>query len=130
MRKRPKFVKYLIMIIVLLLLGGAQFFASYSLGKGLNLIDKISAKDYKVYKASLISLKSGNLTKVSDITKDTKIGRVSEDAEDGNNVYELSEEIIKKNDNISEDNIVSYDEPITMLYELYEGKNKCSICIR
>ena len=122
MRKRPKFVKYLIMIIVLLLLGGAQFFASYSLGKGLNLIDKISAKDYKVYKASLISLKSGNLTKVSDITKDTKIGRVSEDAEDGNNVYELSEEIIKKNDNISEDNIVSYDEPITMLYELYEGK--------
>lgn len=120
MRKRPKVIKYIILILVLLVLGGAQFFISYSLGKGLNLIDNISAKDYKIYKTSLITLKSSNIAKVSDITKDTKIGRVSDEEDIENHV--LTEEIIKKHDNISEKNIVDYDEPITMLYELYEGK--------
>ena len=120
MRKRPKLVKYLILIIVLIILGGVQFFISYSVGKGLNLIDSISAKDYKLYKTSLIAIKNGKIAKVSDINKDTKIGRVSDEEDIENNV--LSEEIIDKHKNISEDNIKDYDEPITMLYELYEGK--------
>ena len=119
MRKKAKVIKYIVMILVLIILGGVQFFISYSLGKGLNLIDNISRKDTKVYKTSLIALKSSNLTKVSDITDDTKIGMVSDEEDVENNI--LAKELQEK-DKISDKSIKDYEDPVTMLYELYEGK--------
>ena len=119
MRKRPKTIKYTILCIVLLVLGGVQFFISYNIGKGLGFISNISTKEYKTYKTSLIALKSSNITKVSDITSETKIGRVNDENDIEN--YVLAKEIMKKDD-IDESTIKNYDDPITMLYELYEGK--------
>ncbi len=119
MRKKPKIGKYLLMTLVIIILGIAQFFVGYTINKGLNVVNSISDKKYKTYKTSLVALKSGSISKVKDITGDTKIGRVSDSDDVENNM--LSEEIIEKN-KISDDQIVDYDDPITLLYDLYEGK--------
>ncbi len=118
-RRRTKLWKYLLMILIIIILGGAQFFAAYTISKGLNVVNNISTKKYKTYKTSLVALSSGKITKIADITSSTKIGRVSDTDDIENNV--LSEEIMTKN-KISDNQIVDYDDPITLLYELYEGK--------
>ena len=120
MKRKTLLRKYVIFTIVLLLIGALQLFVGYTLNKGLNVIDKISLKEYKTYKTSLVALKDGNLSKVSDIKSTTKIGRVSDKNDIENNV--LSKYIMDKHD-ISEDQIVDYDDPITLLYDLYEKKD-------
>ena len=120
MKRKTLLRKYIGFMFILIILGGTQFFIAYTLNKGLNVIDKISTKDYKTYKTSLVTLKDGNLKKVSDITDSTKIGRVSDKNDIENN--KLSEYIMDKRD-ISEDQIVDYDDPITLLYDLYEKKD-------
>ncbi|MBQ9023711.1 MAG: LCP family protein [Bacilli bacterium] len=120
MKRKTLLRKYIIFTLVLLIFGGLQFFIGYTINKGLNVIDKISNKEYKIYKTSLVALKDGNIQKVSDITDSTKIGRVSDEDDIENNV--LSKHIMEKDD-ISEDQIVDYDDPITLLYDLYEKKD-------
>ena len=117
MKRKTLLRKYIVFTFLLLILGGAQFFGAYTINKGLNFIDNISSKDYKIYKTSLIALKDGKLQKVSDITSETKIGRVSDTDDIENN--QLSKYIMKKN-KIKDDQIVDYDDPITLLYSLYE----------
>ena len=109
--------KYIGYILLLLIFGGIQFFIGYTLNRGLNVVDNISSKDYKVYKTSLITMADSNLKKVTDITEGTKIGRVKDSNDIENN--KLSQNIIDKY-NIKEDSIVDYDDPITLMYELYE----------
>lgn len=120
MKRKTLLRKYIVFTLVLLIFGGAQFFAAYTINKGLNFISNISTKDTKVYKTSLIALKNGKLKKVSDITSETKIGRVSDTEDIENN--QLSKYIMKKN-KIKDDQIVDYDDPITLLYSLYENKD-------
>lgn len=119
LKRRTLLRKYIVFTFVLLIFGALQFFIAYTINKGLNVIDNISTKQYKTYKTSLIALKDGNIKKVSDIKDSTKIGRVSDTSDIENN--QLSEYIMDKR-NISEDQIVDYDDPITLLYDLYEKK--------
>ena len=123
LKSKGKLGKYIMMLFLLLILGAGEFFIAYTINKGLNLVDNISTQKYKTYKTSLVTMKSGNIKKVSDISSDTKIGRIT-DEEDIEN-YVLTKNIMKK-DKLSEDQIVDYDDPITMLYELYEGKINCA----
>ena len=118
MRFKPLLRKYIVFIFIILVLGAGEFFVAYTINKGLDVVDNISTKEYKVYKTSLVAM-SGRYTKVDDITFEAKIGRVSDEEDIENNV--LSKNIMEK-DNISESQIVDYDDPITLLYELYEGK--------
>ena len=116
LRRKTLLRKYILFTLLLLIFGGLQFFIAYTINKGLNVIDQISTKEYKIYKTSLVALKDGNIKKVSDITESTKIGRVSDTNDIENN--RLSEYIMDKR-KISEDQIVDYDDPITLLYDLY-----------
>ena len=118
MRHRPTFKRCIITILLLLIFGGVQFFVAYTLNKGLDVVDNISTQKYKTYKTSLIAMK-GKLSSKSDIKDSTKIGRVK-DEEDIEN-YVLSKEIMANN-NIKDSQIIDYEDPITLLYELYEGK--------
>ena len=94
MRRKPLKRKYFAFIFTILLLGAAQYFVSYTIDKGLSVVDNISVKKVKTYSTSLITLNTSTLSSVSDITGDTKIGRIS----DKKNIegYVLTKEIIKK----------------------------------
>ena len=117
-RKKLLVKKYLLLDFLLILFGIIEFFIGYTISKGLNVVDNISVQKYKNYSTSLITLKSNNLT-LESIDNETKIGRIT-DTEDIEN-YVLTEELIEK-DKIDIGQIVDYDDPITMLYELYENK--------
>ena len=117
-RKKILVKKYLLLDFLLILFGIIEFFIGYTISKGLNVVDNISVQKYKNYSTSLITLKSNNLT-LESIDNETKIGRIT-DTEDIEN-YVLTEELIEK-DKIDISQIVDYDDPITMLYELYENK--------
>ena len=118
LRHRPSLKKIIVTIFLLLIFGGLQFFVAYTLNKGLDVVDNISTQKYKTYKTSLIAM-NGKLSSKADIKDSTKIGRVK-DEEDIEN-YVLTKEIMSK-DNIKESQIIDYEDPITLLYELYEGK--------
>ena len=117
--RKPLLSKYVILLFIILILGGTEYFLSYSLGKGLSVVDHISVKKYKTYSTSIVALKDGKLKEIKDITKDTKIGRV--DNKDDIEGYKLTKYLIKK-DSISNDSIEKYDDPISMLYDLYDQK--------
>lgn len=119
MRKKPLLSKYILYILLILVMGTVEYFIAYTINQGLKVVDNISLKNYKTYSTSLISLSSGNIHSVSDLTSSSKIGRVSNKSSvEG---YKLTKNIIKNN-NISESSIVDYDEPVSMLYDLYDGK--------
>ena len=115
---RPLFTRYLIFLLIVLAGGTLEYFIAFTINKGLNVVDNISVGKYKTYSTSLVALKDGNLSKVSDITSDTKIGRVKNEKDvEG---YILTKDLIKKDKIDSE--IVDYDDPISMLYDLYDKK--------
>lgn len=116
---RPLIGKYLSFLIIIILFGSIEYFIGFTINKGLKVVENISVGKYKTYSTSLVTMKSSNITSPSDITIKTKIGRISnkKDVEG----YVLTKDLIKK-DKIEEDSIVDYDDPISMLYDLYENK--------
>jgi LCP family protein required for cell wall assembly len=117
LRKQPKKIKYIIFIILLLLLGTGEFVLGSIIDKGISTIDKIS-KDKITYTSALIAMKDGNYTEISKI-KDASVGIIT-DTDDVEG-YKLAQSIIKK-DKISDDQLVEYDDYITMLTDLYDGE--------
>lgn len=115
----PNLRKYTLFIFVLLLFGSAEYFIGYTISKGLNVVDSISKKEYRNYSTSLVVLKNGSIKTKDDISYDSKIGRVN----DENDVegYVLTKNIMDKN-SITDKQIANYEDPITMLYDLYDGK--------
>lgn len=119
MRFRPLLKKYILFILGTIILGAGQFFIGYTINQGLNVVENISIKKYKTYSTSIVALKGGNVTDIKDLTSENKIGRVA-DKNDIEN-YQLSKYLMKK-DNINDKQIEDYDDPITMLYDLYDRK--------
>ncbi len=115
LRKQPKRIKYVIFILLLILFGSIEFLFSSIIDKGIDTIDKMS-KDKVTYTSVLITLKDGKYTNIKDINK-AKIGIISDT--DDIEGYVLAQNIIKDN-KIKEDQLVDYDEYITMLTDLYE----------
>ncbi len=113
LKKIDKLSKYIIFILILLIFGAAEFFIGINLNKLISYTDKIN-KNEVTYISTLISLVNGNYDTLKK-AKEGKIGIISDtDSID----YELASYIIEK-DNISEDNLVEYDDYPTMLYDLY-----------
>lgn len=106
---------YLIFIIFIVLFIIGQIFISYNLNKVSNSIKKVT-NNYTTYSSSLIVL---NNNKDKNISSLDKIGMIS----DKNNIesYIIPKEIIKEN-NISNNKIVNYDDFLLMLDDLYDEK--------
>ena len=106
---------YLTFIIFIVLFITGQIFISYNLGKVSSSIKKVT-NNYTTYSSSLIVL---NDNKDKSISSLDKIGMIS----DKNNIesYIIPKEIIKEN-NIDNDKIVSYDDFLLMLDDLYDEK--------
>lgn len=116
---KPLAKSYILFFLFIVIGGCLQYFVGFTINKGLNVVDNISMQKYRTYSTSIVSMKSGNIQELKDISSSTKIGRVSNKKDiEG---YILTKELIKK-DNISQDQIVDYDDSITMLYDLYENK--------
>lgn len=116
LKKQIKVVKYFTFILILLVLGTGEYFASSLIDKGVSTIDKMN-KDEVKYSSSLISMKNGKFTNKKSL-RDAKIAITS----DKNDVegYVLAQEIIKKN-KINKDNLVEYDDIMSILVDLYSG---------
>lgn len=113
-KKKGKISKYILFILILLIIGTGEFYISNYINKSMNLLDNFN-KDEVTYTSTLISLKDGNYNTLKKV-KEGKIGIISDtDSIEG---YELAQHIIKK-DNISQDNLVEYDDYPTMLNDLY-----------
>lgn len=118
--RKPLISRYLVIFFCLLIFGAGEFFIAKTINKGLNVVENISIGKYRNYSSSLVAMSSGNLKTKKDITESTKIGRVNANKKDYE-AYVLTKDIMKK-DKISESQIVDYDDSISMLYDLYEGK--------
>ncbi len=117
LKKQSKKSKYFILIIVLLIIGAGEFFISSLIDKGVSTIDKMN-KNYVTYSSSLIAMKDGNYNKLSKI-KDAKIGIISD--KNDTEGYVLAQNIIKK-DKITKDQLVEYDDYVSMLSDLYSDE--------
>lgn len=113
--KKNNTKSYLTFIIFIVLFITGQIFISYNLGKVSSSIKKVT-NNYTTYSSSLIVL---NDNKDKSISSLDKIGMIS----DKNNIesYIIPKEIIKEN-NIDNDKIVSYDDFLLMLDDLYDKK--------
>lgn len=117
LRKQPKRSKYFIFILLLLVFGTGEFLISSIIDRGINVIDNIS-KDRVTYTSSLIAMKDGNFTTKESIAN-AKIAIISD--EDDTEGYVLAQTIIK-NDKIDDNQLVEYDDYISMLKDLYDGE--------
>ena len=116
-KKKDKISKYIIFILVLAIIGTGEFYVSSIINKSVNFIDKLN-KDEVTYKSSWIALKSGEYNTLSK-ARNGKIGIISNKNETEG--YVLAQKIIKK-DSIKKDNLVEYDDYISMLNDLYDGE--------
>lgn len=117
LRRQPKRNKYLLFILLLLILGFGEFTLSSIIDRGINTIDKIN-KDKITYTSSLIAMKDGKFTTKKSITK-AKIGIIS-DSNDTEG-YVLAQTIIKNN-KVKDEQLIEYDDYISMLTDLYNGE--------
>ena len=116
LRLQPKKYKFIVLILVLLAFGTAEYFTSTFISKVISTFDSMN-KNTVTYTSKLIALKEGKTTKKNVSKK--KVGIISD--EDDTEGYILAQKIIKKK-GISTDNVYDYDEYITMLKALYSGE--------
>lgn len=116
-KKKNKISKYIIFILIIALIGTGEFYASNLISKSVSFIDKLN-KDEVTYKSSLIVMKDGNYTTLKKV-KNAKIGIISD--KDDTEGYVLAQNIIKK-DKIDDDNLVEYDDYLSMLNDLYDNE--------
>lgn len=116
LRLQPKKYKFIIFILLLIIFGTGEYFASSLISKVLSTFDNMN-KNTVTYTSKLIALKDGNTTKKN--IKNKKIGIISD--EEDIEGYVLAQKIIKKQ-GINTDNIYDYDEDVIMLNALYSGE--------
>lgn len=116
LRLQPKKFKIFFFILLLIILGGGELYLSYVIARGINIVDNLNKDKNKItYTSSLIALKENTDVTVKTIG-DAKIGIIT-DTDDVEG-YVLAQNIIKEH-SINSDNLVKYDDYITMLNELY-----------
>ena len=116
LRVQPKKYKFIILILVLIIFGTGEYFASSFISKTISTLDNMN-KNTTLYTTKLITLKDSGTTKKN--IKNKKIGIISD--EEDIEGYVLAQKIIKEQ-KIDTDNIYDYDEYIIMLKALYEGE--------
>lgn len=115
LRLQPKKIKIIIFMLFLILFGAAELYVSFMINKGLNIVDNLS-KDKVKYTTALVAMKDSKVTvkKVNTV----KVGIIS-DKKDVEG-YVLPQKLIKKH-KIPSNNLVKYDDYITMLNDLYSN---------
>lgn len=117
LKKQPKKKKYFVFILILLIFGCAEFFISSLIDRGVSIIDNMN-KDEVTYTSSLIAMEDGKYTEIKNISN-AKIGIIS-DTKDVEG-YVLAQNIIKEN-KIKDDQLIEYDDYVTMLMDLYSDE--------
>lgn len=115
--KKNKTKSYTWYFILIILLISSEILISVNINKISNSISKIT-KSKTGYSTSLIVLKSSNFSSVKDV-KDGKIGII--DDLDNIEGYTLAMELIEE-ENISKENLVTYENYNEMLNDLYDKK--------
>ena len=116
LKSQPKKYKFILFILLLLILGFGEFYVSSLISRGIKVVDNLN-KDKIKYTSYLITMADSDVTKKNVASK--KIGIISDTEElEG---YELAQTVIKNN-KIDEDDLIKYDEYVTMLKELYSGE--------
>ena len=116
LRLQPKKFKIFFFIVILILFGAGELYLSQVISRGINIVDNLNKNKNKItYTSALIALKENDDVTVKSI-KDKKIGIIT-DTDDVEG-YILAQDIIKEH-KIKTDNLVKYDDYITMLNELY-----------
>lgn len=117
--KKYKRLKLFFIILLSLLIVGAEGFASYNIAKVYGSISKVTkTSEYTTYSSSLITLKDNKAEELSDISKTEKLG-ILED-ETSYEGYIIPNEAIKKN-NLSNET-ETYESFIALIDALKEGK--------
>ena len=113
-RKKNKKIAILMMITFTIL----NIVLCYSINKVYSIIDSIN-KNKIVYSSSLITLKNKNINSIDDVTE-YKIGLIDDTLSVDN--YIIAQEIIKDEKLENDNELISYDDLLAMLNDLYNGK--------
>lgn len=114
--KKGKFRSTVIFIAIALLFTTIQFIGFYYINKAYTSINKINKIDV-TYVTSLVVMKDSKINEIKDL-KNKKIGIIKEEV--GAEDYIISKEIVKDN-KIEESNLITYDDFLSMINDLYEG---------
>lgn len=113
-KKKLKKIVNTVMIIFILI----NIILCYSINKLYNIVDSIN-KNKIVYSSSLIALKNSDINSIDDVTG-YKIGLIDDTLSVDN--YIIAKEIIKENKLDNDNELVSYDDMLVMLKDLYDSK--------
>lgn len=113
-KKKLKKIVNTVMIISILI----NIILCYSINKLYNIVDSIN-KNKIVYSSSLIALKNSDINSIDDVTG-YKIGLIDDTLSVDN--YIIAKEIIKENKLDNDNELVSYDDMLVMLKDLYDNK--------
>jgi len=117
LKSQPKKYKFIVLILLLVAFGFGEYYLSHIISRGVSIVDNLN-KDEVKYTSALVKMRSNeNVTKKN--IDQVLIGRISD--EEDIEGYVLSENLIDKH-GISGDNIIDYDEYITMIRGLYSGE--------
>ena len=117
LRVQPKKWKFVFLIFFLIIFGAGEMYLSYVIARGINVVDNLN-KNKLTYTSALVTLKE-NTDITAKTVKNYKVAIISDT--DDTEGYVLAQNIIKSC-NISNDNLVKYDDYITMLNDLYSKK--------
>ena len=113
--KKPKIS---IIIILMLIFGGAELFIGYNINKVYGSLKKVSSHDeYTTYSASLITLKTNDVDSIEDID-DAKLGILEDETSIEGSI--IPKEVIKNKD--LSNKTESYDSYISMIDALKAEK--------
>ncbi len=114
---KQKKTSRIILAIILILYSGALFFIASNVHVVIDKIGNVSTNS-TTYSSSIVTMKKNKAESISDIGS-SELGMIKdENSIDG---YQIPKQIIK-NKKLSSNKIVEYDDYVSMLNDLYEGK--------
>lgn len=117
LKMKNKKIGLIIILIILSILSFGELYVSKIVKKASDTLDNITSNKI-VYSTSIVTLKDSSLKSIDDI-KDKKIGIIDDDT--SIDAYVIAQDIIKEN-NVSDDNLVKYEDFYTMMDDLYDKK--------
>lgn len=117
--KKNKTKSYIWYFLFLILFIAVEIFVTVNINKISSSLSKITSNEAG-YSSSIIVLSDSSYESINDVKDDdAKIGIISD--EDNQEGYILPMQIVE-DENIDEDNLVSYNEYVDMLNDLYDGE--------
>ncbi len=118
MNKKDKRFKHILYIILMLIFIGGYSFVSYNIFRIYHSISGMNKSEI-TYTTLLLAMKESAIEEIKDIN-DAKIGIIS--AKDSIDGYIIGQEIIKDEKLKDNNEIIEYDDYVSMINDLYSGK--------